>query len=106
MRLAILLACLAASLATSASAAECTVADPTGTPLNVRAAPNGAVLSTLENGTLIEVIGETTHQGKRWLHVADMGDEIGWVFARFVICPRTKAQPKSAPMKPRDAPQE
>lgn len=34
----------------------CQVTDPTGTPLNVRATPNGKVIKTLKNGRKVFII--------------------------------------------------
>ncbi|CAN7283080.1 SH3 domain-containing protein [Pararhizobium sp. LjRoot255] len=88
-----------------AFAAECVVADPTGTPLNVRAEPNGPILSTLDNGSSVDVIAETRVSGKRWVQVAADGEMLGWIFANFLDCARRDEDLKSAPMHPRTAPQ-
>ena len=37
----------------SVKAQKCEVADPTGTPINVRAKPNGRIVGTLRNGSVI-----------------------------------------------------
>ncbi|MFT2210409.1 SH3 domain-containing protein [Rhizobium giardinii] len=89
----------------SAYGAECVVADPTGTPLNVRAQPNGQILSTLDNGLSVEVITETRTGGKRWVEVAANGETLGWVFGNFLDCSGRDDKLKSAPMHPRSAPQ-
>ena len=47
---AVLTIALFAALATPARAEMCRIADPTGTPLNVRDAPGGAVINRLKNG--------------------------------------------------------
>ena len=74
--------------ATSAGAA-CIVADPTGTPLNVRLAPYAATLGTIANGVAV-VIRETTYdaKGQPWVHIvqAGSGEEIGWVFRKYLDC--------------------
>lgn len=88
-----------------AFAAECLVADPTGTPLNVRAGPNGQRLSTLANGSFVDVIAEARVGNKRWVRVAAGGEMLGWVFADFLDCARRDEDLKSAPMHPRTAPQ-
>jgi len=85
--------------------AECVVADPTGTPLNVRAQPNGHILSTLDNGLSVDVIAETRVGGKRWVEVAANGETLGWVFANFLDCSGRDESLKSAPMHPRRAPE-
>jgi hypothetical protein len=85
--------------------AECVVADPTGTPLNVRAEPNGQILSNLDNGLSVDVIAETRMGGKRWVQVAADGVTLGWVFGSFIDCARPDEKLKSAPMHPRTAPE-
>lgn len=85
--------------------AQCVVADPTGTPLNVRSQPNGHILSTLDNGLSVDVIAETRAGGKRWVQVAADGETLGWVFSNFLDCSRRDETLKSAPMHPRTAPQ-
>ncbi len=49
-RAAGLVALLALAPSVSQAAERCTVADPTGTPLNLRSAPNGTILDRLDNG--------------------------------------------------------
>jgi len=47
----------------------CTVADPTGTPLNVRQKPNGKVIGSLKNGTIV-ALGETDgSEGEKWTKI-------------------------------------
>ncbi|MCV9962160.1 SH3 domain-containing protein [Pararhizobium sp. BT-229] len=91
--------------AAPAFGAACIVADPTGTPLNVRDEPNGQILSTLDNGLALEVVGETRSGGKRWVKVTRNGEPLGWVFADFLDCSSSEEDMKSAPMHPRTAPQ-
>ena len=75
-------------MAASAGAA-CIVADPTGTPLNVRLAPYAASLGTIENGVPV-LIRETTYdsKGQPWVHIvqAGSGSEIGWVYRKYLDC--------------------
>jgi hypothetical protein len=83
----ILLLTLAALCSGTAALAEaCTVNDPTGTPLNVRAQPEGKILGALNNGTQV-LVRET--KGK-WARVAPMMDNAkdGWVFKEYVVCMR------------------
>jgi uncharacterized protein YraI len=91
--------------AAAALAAGCVVADPTGTPLNVRSEPQGRVLSVLDNGVTVDVLGERTLGGKRWAKVAANGETRGWVFAAYLKCTVADDSKKSAPMKPRIPPQ-
>ncbi|WP_193427066.1 SH3 domain-containing protein [Pararhizobium polonicum] len=95
---------LFAAAAQSASGADCIVADPTATPLNVRAEPQGRVLSVLGNGTAVQVVEERAHGGKRWAKVARNGKALGWVFAAYLDCAAADGKSKSAPMHPRTPP--
>ncbi|WP_438750889.1 SH3 domain-containing protein [Pararhizobium sp. O133] len=88
-----------------ALSAECVVADPTGTPLNVRAEPKGRILSALENGIAVEVTDETWIGGKRWVRIVTDEGMGGWVFATYLDCTKVEHQRKSAPMRPRLAPE-
>ncbi len=97
----ILMAAFLPALAAPALAAgECRVDDPTGTPLNVRSAPNGAILTTLENGTRVEVIEETRIGSKRWFLVSRQGERLGWIFGAYVVCPRGGDAREAAPDQP------
>ncbi len=103
MRACVLRACLmAATLAASPAlaAGECLVDDPTGTPLNVRSAPNGPILTTLPNGARVEVLEETKHGGKRWLFVSLAGERLGWIFGAYVVCPKGGNTREAAPGQP------
>lgn len=96
---------IAALSATPAFAAgECLVDDPTGTPLNVRAAPNGAILTTLQNGARVEVIEEARIGNKRWLFVSLRGERLGWIFGAYVVCPKGGDAREAAPGQPVDRP--
>ncbi len=68
----------------------CRVSDPTGTPLNVRTAPNSVVIGTLPNGARVRLVQVVSGPDrKRWAFVAhpDDGAAIGWIFRDYVICP-------------------
>lgn len=85
--------------------AACSVADPTGTPLNVRDAPNGAIIGTLPNGFLVDPLEERRLGAKKWIRVAVDGSPRGWVFGAYVFCQSDGGDSmKSAPMHPRTAP--
>lgn len=63
--------------------------DPTGTPLNVRASPNGRIIGTLANGTYVAILeNRNAANGKPWVRVEtyDTKKPIGWVFREFVSC--------------------
>jgi hypothetical protein len=67
----------------------CIVTDPTGTPLNVRAAPYGAIRGALHNGAQVYRTRTTTDtQGDDWSYVVPLGGgKEGWVFRSYVTCP-------------------
>ena len=78
-------------LASSSAFAQnrCRVMDPTGTPLNVRTAPNGVIVGTLPNGILVSIMDTSTDaNGKPWAYISrfDNGETIGWVFREFISC--------------------
>jgi hypothetical protein len=63
--------------------------DPTGTPLNIRTAPSGAIVGTLPNGVLVAVRDNAADQnGKPWAFIAQYPDgaPLGWVFREFISC--------------------
>ena len=98
---------------TEASAQErCLVADPTGTPLNVRVAPNGHIIQTLVNGVLVAIFRRSSLNGKEWVYVGRPEDRvpIGWVYRDYLNCnvqddPQLHNQ-EAAPskLKPREQP--
>jgi hypothetical protein len=75
-------------LATGAAHAvgTCDVADPTGTPLNVRDRPNGKILFTLRNGA--EVVPLEESNDHKWLKIFLRKNtrKEGWVFYNFLDC--------------------
>ena len=74
--------------ATAQAADRCRVTDPTGTPLNVRDAPQGRILGKVGNGRLVQMIEtDSDRNGKTWARVGTMdGRPMGWVFREFVSC--------------------
>ena len=71
---------------------RCVVADPTGTPLNVRTTPNGKIVSTLPNGQFVTIIDNSSDRsGKQWAYVSDYetSQPLGWVFRKFITCGAT-----------------
>ena len=72
-----------------ASAQErCLVADPTGTPLNLRTAANGPIIGTLKNGTLVTILDGSSVKGSSWAYVGRYEDRapLGWVFRAYLNC--------------------
>ena len=82
------------------AADDCLVDDPTGTPLNVRAEPNGPILTTLQNGISVAVLEERKLGTKRWLLVALAGRQLGWIFGAYVVCPKAGGAVEAAPRQP------
>jgi hypothetical protein len=77
-------------MATDAALAQarCRVTDPTGTPLNIRATPNGRIIGTAPNGLLVTILDTTSDRGRPWALVAqfETGRRVGWVFREFISC--------------------
>jgi hypothetical protein len=71
-----------------AASAECIVADPSPTPLNVRTAPYGRVVGVLANGYLVSILDTAFDvKGHPWVYVADeTGTPLGWVYREFIVC--------------------
>jgi Bacterial SH3 domain len=69
------------------SSAICLVADPSPTPLNVRATPNGAIVGWLINGAPLTVIDYST-SGSWALVKGDDGTKLGWVYREYLDCRR------------------
>jgi len=85
--LALLIACAGATSA--AAQTRCKVMDPTGTPLNVRSAPQGPIVGVLTNGMLVSIVDSSVDAGgKSWAFVARYADgaPIGWVYREFIAC--------------------
>lgn len=68
----------------------CRVADPSGTPLNVRTVPPaGRVVMALANGHVVELVDQgRDDDGRPWVYVrdGDTGRPLGWVFRRYLDC--------------------
>lgn len=70
-------------------AQTCKVTDPTGTPLNARATPNGKVVGKVNNGTVVYVAQyDYDDKGRPWALVfnAKNNKYIGWVYREFISC--------------------
>jgi hypothetical protein len=67
---------------------SCTVTDPTGSPLNTRSEPGGEISATLRNGTVVQALAQTQHEGDQWVYVEKWtGDNaVGWVFDDYMTC--------------------
>ena len=69
----------------------CKVTDPTGTPLNVRATPNGRIVGKLRNGVEVYIVKiDYDSQGRPWALVGrsrqNRRGAFGWVFREFISC--------------------
>ena len=65
----------------------CVVADPTGTPLNIRTSPNGKIVGKIANGERIRISDQTTENGKEWAYISNAASRpMGWVFRKFLAC--------------------
>ena len=98
--LAMLGSAVSAQSAYAAGSGQCRVDDPTGTPLNVRSAPNGTILMALANGTRVDVIEEMKIGPKRWLFIARQGKRLGWAFGAYVVCKQAGDVRDAAPSQP------
>lgn len=90
MKLRSLLAAAAILLAMNGAAMaqmKCTVNDPTGTPLNVRSKPNGAILGSLHNGAHVNLWELVYVRDKPWARITPVGPgKSGWVFHKYLKC--------------------
>ena len=80
------------ALVVPACALDCIVADPTGTPLNIRMSPNGKIVATARKGTRIQVFeGEEKYdnQNRAWYFVAlpTSSAPDGYALADYIRCP-------------------
>lgn len=72
------------SIAGPAMAETCLVADPSGTPLNVRGSPNGSMIGALKNDVRVSL-------GNRrgdWVHIVPHAGsgKSGWVVKKYLDC--------------------
>ena len=69
--------------ASKAQQISCVVADPTGTPLNIRVAPESPrIIGTLKNGTVITLDRIENYRGRVWARIQNLG----WVYKNFLNC--------------------
>lgn len=75
------------SFPAKADATVCKITDPTGTPLNLRIAPNGQITGTVKNNTevyIYEIVSDGKNQ--QWAKVGFKGRVWGWAFREFISC--------------------
>lgn len=74
--------------ATSDKTVQCTVQDPTGTPLNAREEPGGLIIGSVRTGQRVRVFSTKMHEGKLWAasyrEAAD--NPVGWVYDPYLKC--------------------
>ncbi len=67
----------------------CRVADPSGTPLNVRLGPQGRIVGTVRNGTVVRIASTARdHKQQSWVQVVEGQSRrtIGWVLRDMLNC--------------------
>jgi len=69
-------------------AANCVVADPTPTPLNIRMSPNGKIAGTVSNGERVRILNQARDpHGRQWAYIANVNSQpLGWVFREYLGC--------------------
>jgi hypothetical protein len=78
----ILSACTIVLITSIPATARCVVTDPTSTPLNIRASPNGQIVGNLRNGDTVVIQAVVFRgQGRPWANIGG-----GWVFREFISC--------------------
>lgn len=60
----------------------CTVADPTGSSLNVRDKANGEIIGTLKNGTVVGIGVTDGSEGEEWARI--IAPMEGYVWAEYL----------------------
>jgi len=83
---------MALSTPARAGSLDCRVADPTGTPLNIRMQPNGQIVAHARTGDLIQVFSgeeKTDNRGRLWYYVAlnTSSAPDGYALADYIRCP-------------------
>jgi hypothetical protein len=92
IKIRVLFLCIVTALTGfSATAQQCEVADPTGTPLNVRSKPNGRIVGRLRNGSIVyqeDFLYDS--MGREWLKVGiNRGKKyviLGYVLKDLLSC--------------------
>lgn len=77
---------ICSSIPNQVYAEVCVVWDPGDTSANVRYSPNGRYQTTLENGTLVEVVGyRNDNNGRPWASIVQRGSAgNSFVIGKFV----------------------
>lgn len=80
---------LTSALPVTSMAQTCKVTDPTTTPLNVRVTPNGKIIGTVKNGTVVYISEyRYDNEGRPWAMVFNAKNDryLGWVYREFLSC--------------------
>jgi hypothetical protein len=95
MKRLLLSAALLLITSTTAMAESCIVNDTSGTPLNVRNAPNSnaPILGALSNGTNVT----TSTTSGDWVYVVPKNGKTGWVAKKYLDCPDPSARRAKLP---------
>ncbi len=57
-------------------------------PVDVHSTPNGPVVSTLANGTIVSIVSQgRDSQGRMWARVANLQSRAGWIYRDSLSCP-------------------
>jgi peptidoglycan hydrolase-like protein with peptidoglycan-binding domain/uncharacterized protein YecT (DUF1311 family) len=90
--------------------AQCQVADPTGTPLNIRNTPDGDIVGAVNNGLSVRLVqSDQDTRGRSWSLIARLPDNhtLGWVYREYVICvAEANPEPPNTPQPPLQPPRE
>jgi uncharacterized protein YraI len=86
----------------SASAEPCIVADPTGTPLNIRNSPStiAQIVGALKNGVAVST---GTSRGD-WVQVVPQAGKSGWVYRKCLDCSQSTQKNAEPLIVPTNAP--
>jgi len=73
---------------TGAGAQQCSVADPTGKPVDVRLAPSGQIVGVVPNQTLVRILERSSKNGWDWVYIELIATQIrlGWILKDSLSC--------------------
>lgn len=85
--LGLLLALSLLPMLAEAHPSTCKITDPSTTPLNVRASPNGQKIGTIKNGVVVQVLDhDSDERGHPWALISRKGRTLGWVYREYISC--------------------
>jgi SH3-like domain-containing protein len=68
------------------ASATCQIADPSGAPLNLREAPNGAIVGAEANNATVRLLRELNVGGRPWALITTASGLSGWVYRPYLRC--------------------